>query len=235
MSTPHIKAETGDIASTVIMPGDPLRAKYVAENYLRDVLCFNNVRGMLGYTGTYNGKKVSVMGSGMGMPSIGIYSYELYKFFGVERIIRAGSIGGMSDGVNLREVIIAEGACTDSEYQSQYGVKGHFAPICDFGLLRSAVGIAEREGIAVKVGNVLSTDVFYNADAEQKEKWKALGVLGVEMESAALYMNASFLNKKALGIFTVSDHLFKGGSLSSDERERSFDDMIRLALMTATE
>ena len=233
MATPHIKATKGDIASVVLMPGDPLRAKFIADNFLSDVTCFNSVRNMLGYTGTYNGKRVSVMGSGMGMPSIGIYSHELFAEFGVEAIIRVGSVGGISDDVRLRDVIVAQGACTDSNYMGQYGVKGTFAPIADFDLLIAAVDEAKALGIEPKVGNVLSSDLFYNADKTQSDRWKALGVLGVEMESAALYANAAYLGKKALSVLTVSDHLYTGESLSSEVRERGFTDMMKIALGVA--
>lgn len=233
MATPHIKASKGEIASVVLMPGDPLRAKFIAENFLSDVVCFNTVRNMFGYTGTYEGKRISVMGSGMGIPSIGIYSYELFSKFGVEVIIRVGSVGGMADEVKVHDLIIAQGACTDSNWQDQYGVKGHFAPVASFDLLCDAVEEVKASGKRYHVGNVLSSDVFYNADKTQSDKWKALGVLGVEMESAGLYMNASYLGKKALTVLTVSDHLYTGESLPSNVREQGFIDMMNVALEVA--
>ena len=233
MATPHIKAEKGEVASIVLMPGDPLRAKFIAENFLTDVVEFNRARNMFGYTGTYKGKRVSVMGSGMGMPSIGIYSYELFTHFGVETIIRVGSVGGISDDVHVRDLILAQGACTDSNWMAQYGIKGTFAPIADYELLSSAVREAQKTGLRYHVGNVLSSDVFYNADTTQTDKWKALGTLGVEMETAALYANAAYLKKRALTVLTVSDHLYTGESLSSDVREKGFTQMMELALEVA--
>lgn len=233
MGTPHNSANPGDIAKTVLLPGDPLRAKYIAETYMEDVVCFNSVRNMLGFTGTYEGKRVSVMGSGMGMPSMGIYSYELYDMYGVENIIRIGSIGGISDDVKIRDIIIAQGSSTNSNYASQYKLPGTFAPIADFGLLRRAVETAEREGIKVVVGNVLSSDTFYTDSSNDNDLWKKMNILGVEMESAALYMNAARLGKKALAIFTVSDHLYTGESLSAKDRQESFNDMMKIALEMA--
>ena len=193
--TPHIKAAPADFAPTVLMPGDPLRARFVAENFLTDARLVNNVRGIQGYTGTYKDVPVSVMASGMGMPSIGIYSYELYHFFGVENIIRIGSAGGLADDVQLRDVVLAMGACTNSNYQAQYGLNGTFAPIADFGLLRAAVRQCEALGVRYKVGNLLSSDVFYHADPDFNRRWYKMGVLGVEMEAAALYMNAAAAGK----------------------------------------
>ena len=233
MGTPHNSASPGDIAKTVLLPGDPLRAKYIAETYMQDVVCFNSVRNMLGFTGTYEGKRISVMGSGMGMPSMGIYSYELYDMYGVENIIRIGSIGGISDDVKIRDIIIAQGSSTNSNYASQYKLPGTYAPIADFGLLRRAVETAEREGIKVVVGNVLSSDTFYTDSSSDNDLWKKMNILGVEMESAALYMNAARLGKKALAIFTVSDHLYTGESLSAIDRQESFNDMMKIALEMA--
>ncbi|HEX3022066.1 MAG TPA: purine-nucleoside phosphorylase, partial [Lachnospiraceae bacterium] len=203
MSTPHNAAQPGDIAKTVLMPGDPLRAKYIAENFLEDVTCFNTVRNMFGYTGTYNGKRVSVMGGGMGMPSIGIYSYELYHFYGVESIIRIGSAGGIGDDIKVRDVVIGMGASTDSNYAEQYKLPGTFAPIADFSLLRKAVEVAEEKNIKVVVGNILSSDHFYNDFEQTNTLWKKMNVAAVEMEAAALYMIAARANKKALCILTV--------------------------------
>lgn len=233
MATPHNAAEPGAIAKTVLMPGDPLRAKFVAETYLEHPVCFNTVRNMLGYTGTYHGKQVSVMGSGMGMPSIGIYSYELFHFYEVERIIRIGTAGGLADSVQLRDVVIGIGACTDSNYAAQYGLPGTFAPIASFRLAEKAVQAAQRLHIPVKAGNVLSSDLFYGDDETSLESWKKMGVLAVEMESAALYMNAARAGKEALGVFTVSDCPLRGESLSAQERQTSFTQMMEIALETA--
>ena len=231
--TPHINAKPEDFAKTVIMPGDPLRAKMTAEKFLTDAKLVNEVRGMLAYTGTYKGKKVSVMGSGMGMPSIGIYSYELYNIFGVENIIRAGSAGALSDNVNLRDIVIASGASTDSAFANQYGLPGTFCPTADFGLLETAVHEARKKGANFHVGNILSSDLFYGADETALKKWSDMGVLCVEMESAALYMNAAYSGKKALTILTVSDHIFKGEATTSDERQNTFTEMMEIALETA--
>lgn len=229
--TPHIKASKEDIAESVLMPGDPLRAKFIAENYLSDVKCFNEVRGMLGFTGTYKGKRVSVMGSGMGMPSIGIYSYELYNFYDVKNIIRIGSAGALQDNVNVRDIVIGMGACTDSNYGFQYELGGLFAPIASYELLSKAAKTAKNMPIKTHIGNICSSDGFYT-DKKFAEKWRNMGVLAVEMEAAALYMNAARSGKNALCIVTVSDHVFKGESLTSDEREKGFGDMVTLALET---
>ncbi len=233
--TPHIKATPEDFAKTVLMPGDPLRSKFIAENFLDNAKLVNNVRGISGYTGFYRGRRVSVMASGMGMPSIGIYSYELYNFFGVENIIRIGSIGGISDEVKLRDIIIASGASTNSNFAEQYCLPGTLAPIADFDLLKSAVREAERIGARYHVGNILSSDVFYNADPTVNDKWKRLGILGVEMEAAALYMNAQYSKRRALAICTVSDHLYTGEALDSAARETSFTEMMEIALSVAYE
>lgn len=230
MSTPHNEAGKGEIAKTVLMPGDPLRAKYIADHYLEGARCFNTVRNMLGYTGTYHGKEISVMGGGMGMPSVGIYSYELYHFYDVESIIRIGSAGALQDELNARDIVIGMGACTNSDYASQYRLPGTYAPIADYGLLKKAVDVAEEKGIQVKVGNILSSDIFYNDDDSVNEKWRRMGVLAVEMEAAALYMNAARAGKKALCILTISDHLFKEQSLDARERETSFTQMMEIAL-----
>jgi purine-nucleoside phosphorylase len=231
--TPHIKAAPEDFAKTVLMPGDPLRAKFIAESYLEDAVLVNDVRGINGYTGRYKGTRVSVMASGMGIPSIGIYSYELFNFFGVENIIRVGSVGGMSDKVKLRDIIFGMGASTTSNFAVQYGLEGSLAPLCDYTLLKTAVEEAERLGVRYSVGNLLSSDIFYNADETASKRWADMGILGVEMEAAGLYMNAAKTGKKALAICTVSDHLFTGESLSSDERQSSFTDMMEIALNTA--
>ncbi|NLP16722.1 MAG: purine-nucleoside phosphorylase [Clostridiales bacterium] len=231
--TPHIGAKTDDIAKTVLMPGDPLRAKFIAEHYLEDLVCFNTIRNMLGYTGTYKGKMVSVMGSGMGMPSIGIYSYELYNFYDVDNIIRIGSAGGIADDIKLRDIVIGMGASTNSDFATQYKLPGTFAPIADFGLLRKAVETAEKLGIKTVVGNILSSDTFYDDNSEANSAWKKMNVLCVEMEAAALYMNAARAGKKALCILTISDHVFTGEALSAEDRQNTFRDMMEIALELA--
>lgn len=233
MSTPHNGAEKGDIAKTVLMPGDPLRAKYIADTYLKDVKCFNTVRNMFGFNGTYEGKEVSVMGGGMGMPSIGIYSFELYHFYDVDQIIRIGSAGGISDKVKVRDLVIGMGASTNSNFASQYKLSGTFAPIADFGLLRKAVEIAEEKNIPVAVGNILSSDTFYTDDETANDQWKKMQILCVEMEAAALYMNAARAGKKALCMLTISDHLYTGEALSAEERQTSFHEMMEVALKLA--
>jgi purine-nucleoside phosphorylase len=233
MATPHNEAKPGDIAKTVLMPGDPLRAKFIAETYLEDVVCFNTVRNMLGFTGTYKGKKVSVMGGGMGMPSIGIYSYELYNFYDVDNIIRIGSAGGIAEDVKVRDIVVGMGASTNSSYAAQYKLPGTFAPIADYGLLRKAVEAAERMNIKTVVGNVLSSDTFYDDNKEANELWRKMNVLAVEMEAAALYMNAARSGKKALCILTISDHVFTGESLSAEDRQLSFREMMEIALEIA--
>ena len=234
MPTPHNAAQPGDIAKVVLMPGDPLRAKYVADNYLEDVTCFNQVRNMFGYTGTYQGKRVSVMGSGMGIPSIAIYSYELYHFYDVESIIRIGSAGGLAPQVELRDIVIGQGACTDSNFAAQYKLPGTIAPLGDYTMLRQAVEAAEAMGARYHVGNLLSSDVFYSERAGS-EAWAQMGVLGVEMEAAALYLNAAAAGKRALGIMTVSDLVLREGSLSAEERQNSFTQMMEIALAVAAQ
>lgn len=231
--TPHICARPEEIAPSVLMPGDPLRAKFVAENFLSDAVLFNNVRGVQGYTGTWRGERVSVMASGMGMPSIGIYSYELYHAFGVENIIRIGSAGAMRPDVQLRDLVLGMGACTDSNYASHYGLGGSFAPICDFGLLQRAVSLAEQKGLSYHVGNLLSTDVFYGESEEFARRWADMGVLAVEMEAAALYMNAAKAGKRALAVCTVSDSLVTGEAMDAQARQESLTDMITLCLDVA--
>lgn len=206
--TAHNSAKAGDFAKTVLMPGDPLRAKYIAETYLENPRQVNAVRNMFGYTGTYKGKEISVMGGGMGMPSIGIYSYELFNFYDVDQVIRIGSAGAFQDNIKLMDVVIGMGACTDSNYAYQYGLPGTFAPIADYELLNRAVETAKRQGTNVVVGNVLSSDVFYNAMSNVNDLWRDMGVLAVEMEAAALYMNAAKAGKKALCMLTISDHLY---------------------------
>lgn len=237
--TPHIEATPEDFAKTVLMPGDPLRSKFIAETYLDGARLVNSVRGINGYTGTYRGVPVSVMASGMGMPSIGIYSYELFNFFNVQNIIRVGSAGGILPSVHVRDIVIGMGACTSSAYASTFRLPGTFAPIADYGLLETCVATARDLDLTrLHVGNILSTDVFYD-DSEGLDPseqaaalWGKMGVLAVEMESAALYMNAARAGKRALGIFTVSDHLLTGESTTAQERQTSFTDMMRLALET---
>lgn len=231
--TPHNGAIEGDIAKTVLMPGDPLRAKFFADTYLQDVRCFNTVRNMLGYTGTYQGVPVSVMGGGMGMPSIGIYSYELFNFYGVESIIRVGSAGGIADEVKVRDVVAGMGACTNSNYAHQYQLPGTYAPIASFDLLERAVAAGRDQGVELKVGNVLSSDTFYDDNDQATVSWQKMGVLAVEMEAAALYMNAARANKKALCLLTISDLPLKGESLSAEERQTSFTQMMEIALAVA--
>lgn len=228
--TPHNGALEGEIAKTVLMPGDPLRAKYIADTYLEDVICFNTVRNMLGYTGTYKGKKISVMGGGMGMPSIGIYSYELFNFYGVDNIIRIGSAGGISDEVKVMDVVVGMGACTNSNYAAQYKLPGTFAPVASYGLMQKAIQVAEQQGTKVVVGNVLSSDIFYTADTTANDQWKSMGVLAVEMEAAALYMNAAKAGKNALCLLTISDHLYTGEELSAHDRQVGFGKMMEIAL-----
>lgn len=228
--TPHNGAKKGEIAKTVLMPGDPLRAKYIAETYLENPVQVTSVRNMLGYTGTYKGKEITVMGGGMGMPSMGIYSYELYHFYDVDQIIRIGSAGSLQDKVELMDVVIAMGACTDSNYAYQYGLPGTFAPIADYELLARAAEAAGKLGTKAVVGNVLSSDIFYNADSGVNDKWRNMGVLAVEMETAALYMNAAAAGKKALCLLTISDLVFGEEKLSAEERQLGFGKMIEIAL-----
>ncbi len=231
--TPHINAAPSDFARTVLMPGDPLRAKLIAESYLEKCRLVNNVRGIQGYTGEYSGMKISVMASGMGMPSMGIYSYELYNIFGVENIIRVGSAGALSEDVHVRDIVIGVGACTNSNYAAQFDLRGTFAPICDVGLLRCALSAADALGVRYHAGNILSSDTFYSDNAESEKGWAKMGVLAVEMEAAALYMNAARAKKRALAICTVSDSLVTGEALGAEERQNSFTEMIEMALDTA--
>ena len=231
--TPHNAAKPGDIAKLVLMPGDPLRAKFIAETYLENPVCFNTVRNMLGYTGTYKGRPVSVMGGGMGMPSIGIYSYELFNFYDVDAIVRIGSAGALAENVKVRDIVIAQGACTNSNYAHQFKLPGTIAPIADFGLLRKAVEIAESKGVNPIVGNLLSSDTFYSADKDCNQKWRDMGVLAVEMEAAALYLNAAKAGKNALSICTISDNPFTGEGLSAEERQNTFTKMMEIALEIA--
>lgn len=228
--TAHINSTPDQIAKTVLMPGDPKRAELVAKKFLKDAVLFNNVRGVSGYTGTWKGVPVSVMASGMGMPSIGIYSYELYHAFGVENIIRIGSAGSMREDVRVRDIVLGMGACTDSAYVNQFGLDGSFAPICDYSLLEKTVEIARKKKLNIHVGNLLSSDVFYDDNPERNLLWRKMGVLAVEMEAAALYMNAARAGKRALAICTVSNSLVTWEELTADERENTFGEMIELAL-----
>jgi purine-nucleoside phosphorylase len=226
--TPHIGAREGEIADRVIMAGDPLRAKFMAETYLENPVQYNAVRGMLGYTGTYKGKRVSVQGHGMGIPSIGIYTYELFNFYGVKRIIRTGSAGAYHPDLKIGDVVIGLGACTDSNYAAHYNLPGTYAPVADFQLARAAVEKAEAMGINYRVGNILSSDVFYGEDERWRE-WQKMGVLAVEMEAAALYMNAARSSNEALCICTISDSLVTGEASSAEQRQTAFTNMMEIA------
>ena len=233
MATPHINAQLGDFAETVLMPGDPLRAKFIAENFLEDVIQVCDVRSMFGYTGTYKGKKVSVMGHGMGIPSCCIYVHELIAEFGVKNVIRVGSCGAVHDDVQLMDVVIGMGASTDSKV-NRIRFKDHdFAAIADFGLLETAVAQARELNVPVKVGNVFSADLFYSPETDLFDKMEKLGILGVDMEAAGIYGVAADLGAKALTILTVSDHIKRGEKLSSEDRQKSFNDMMIVALETA--
>lgn len=234
MPTPHNSAKENDFAKTVLMPGDPLRAKFIAETFLTDVKQVNSVRNMFGYTGYYKGKKVSVMGSGMGMPSIGIYCNELYNIYNVDKIIRIGSCGSYQEDVHVYDVILAQGACTNSNFGSQYlPYGGNFAAISDFGMLNDAYEYAKKNGMKVHVGNILSSDIFYNANSEEWIQWKKMGILAVEMESYALFSTAAYYHKKALCILTVSDSLVTHEVTTAEEREKNFKQMVEIALEIA--
>ena len=228
--TPHIEAKEGEIAKTVIMAGDPLRAKFMAEKYLDNPTIYNQVRGMFGYTGTYKGKRGSIQGHGMGIPSIGIYTYELFNFYDVDTIIRVGSAGAIDDDLNIGDIVMGMGACTNSNYARQYNLCGTFAPIADFGLLSKAVSEAERQGFRYKVGNLYSSDTFYDDDENSLKQWQKMGVLAVEMEAPALYMNAARAGKKALCICTISDCPFKNIATTSEQRQTGFTNMMEVAL-----
>ncbi|MBO4680082.1 MAG: purine-nucleoside phosphorylase [Lachnospiraceae bacterium] len=231
--TPHINAKPEDFAKTVLMPGDPLRSKFIAENFLENPVLVNNVRGVQGYTGTYKGTRVSVMASGMGMPSIGIYSYELFNFFGVDNILRIGSAGSLSKDIKIRDIVMAQGACTNSNYVRQFNLPGTLAPIADYTLLKEAIKAAEDVKAPYHVGNVLSSDTFYDADPTANEKWISMGVMAIEMEAAALYMNAIKAKKRALAILTISDNIVTGEVTTAEERQNSFTQMMEVALNTA--
>lgn len=239
MNTPHINAEKDDFAKTVLMPGDPKRSEFIAKNFLSSAKLVNNVRGVEGYTGEYNGVRISVMASGMGMPSIGIYSHELYNFFDVENIIRIGSAGAIQENIKLRDIVIAQGACTNSRFSHQFELPGDFAPIADFSLLLTCANTAKEKNIPYHIGNILSSDTFYGDEEglpsymTSTEKWKKMGVMAIEMEAAALYITAARYNKKALAICTVSDHLITKEETTAEERQNSLTQMIELALLTA--
>ena len=231
--TPHISAKKEDIAKTVLMPGDPLRSEFIAKTFLTNPVLVNDVRGVHGYTGEYNGKKVTVMASGMGQPSIGIYSYELFNFYDVDAIIRVGTCGSFHPDLHARDIIVAMGACTNGNYAMQYKLPGTFAPIADFGLVRRAVEECEKAGVNYKVGNIFSSDIFYD-EANSGMDWAKMGVLGVEMESAALYCNAARAGKKALCICTVSDSfIYPEENTTAEERQNSFTAMMKIALNLA--
>lgn len=233
MNTPHINTQGNKIAESILLPGDPLRAKFIAENFLTDVTQFNSVRNMFGYTGKYNGKEISVMGTGMGMPSIGIYSYELITKFGVKNLIRIGSCGALQENLKLYDVVLAQGASTNSNYASQYGLPGTFAPIASYKLLSKAVESAKKLNIDVNVGNVLSSDIFYDDNENAHLLWKKMGILGIEMEAAALYMNAARLGVDALCILTVSDHIITHEQTTAEERQTALVNMIKIGLEMA--
>ena len=233
--TPHITAKVGEIAKTVLMPGDPLRSKFIAETFLENPVLVNNVRGVQGYTGTWKGVPVTVMASGMGIPAIGIYSWELYSEYGVENIIRIGSAGALQDDLHVMDIVVAQGACTDSNFAHQFALGGTFAPIADYELMSTAIKAAEAKGITPRVGNIVSSDNFYNDGSDSSDCWRKMGVLAVEMEAAGLYMNAARLGKRALCICTISDHIYLSEILSAEERQTSFKDMMEIALDTAVE
>lgn len=230
IKTAHIKANEGDFAKTVLMPGDPLRAKFIAENFLEDAKLISSIRNIYAYTGIYKGEKISVMASGMGVPSMGIYSHELFEKFGVERIIRIGTAGAINPNLELKDIVIAMGTCTNSNYASQFELNGTFSPICSYELLQLAAKKAEELNLKIKVGNIITSDTFYNPTNDVYKKWRGLGVLAVEMEAAALYINAAKFGKQALAICTISDKIFENEACTAEEREKSFTDMMKLAL-----
>ncbi|QCJ41275.1 purine-nucleoside phosphorylase [Bacillus sp. S3] len=231
--TPHIKPNGVEIAETILLPGDPLRAKFIADTYLEDVVQFNDVRNMYGYTGTFKGKRISVMGTGMGTPSMSLYSWELIHIFGVKNLIRIGSCGAIQDQLNLYDIVIAMGASTDSNYVQQYNLPGQYSNIASFALLEKAKKVADEKGLPVHVGNVLSSDFFYNADQTALERWSKMGILCAEMETAGLYMNAAHAGVNALTILTVSDHIFRHEQTTTEERQTAFTNMMEIALELA--
>jgi len=226
-------AKLGDIAKVVLMPGDPLRAKYIAETYLESPVCFNGIRNMLGYTGDYKGKRISVMGSGMGIPSMGLYAYELYEYYDVDCIIRVGSAGALSEKVKVREVIVAMSASTDSNFDSQYNYPGKLSPVADYEILKTAMDVAQKRKVRAHAGAIFTSDVFYSADKDFHTRVKANGHLAIDMETAGLYLTAMHADKKALSILTISDDVFSGEALTSIERQESFGEMMEIALETA--
>ena len=232
ISTPHINP-SAEIAETILLPGDPLRAKFISEKFLTDTKQFNAVRGALGFTGTFNGNKVSVMGTGMGIPSIGIYSHELINFYNVKNLIRIGSCGAIQENINLYDIVLAVGACTNSNFMSQFRLNGSFCPTADFDLLVRAKEAAERMGVRTHTGNILSSDTFYSDDPDINDRWQKMGVLAVEMEAAALYANAARYGAKALAILTVSDNMVTKKGTTAAERETAFTDMAEIALSLA--
>lgn len=232
-STPHINPQGTPIAETVLLPGDPLRAQFIAENYLENVVQFNGVRNMLGFTGEFRGQKISVMGSGMGIPSASLYTWELINVFGVKRIIRIGSCGGLSPELDLFDIVVASASSTDSNFMSQYKLPGTFAPTASWSLLSAVAEEAKEQGVDIKVGNVLSSDVFYRHDASDNEKWRDMGVLAVEMEAAGIYATAAASGAEALALFTVSDHIFSGKETTAEERQTAFTQMMELVLPVA--
>ncbi len=231
--TPHNSAAKGDIANIVIMPGDPLRAKLIAETYLEDAVCYNTVRNVLGYTGFYKGKRISIQASGMGVPSMGIYSYELYHHYDVDTIIRVGSAGALDESIKLGDIVVGLGIATDSNYINQYHLPGTFAPVADYSLIKNMLESLEENQASYKVGTVLTSDTFYNETTEDLEKWKSMGILCVEMESTSLYCNAIRAGKKALSIFTISDIILENIHMEADERRTGFSKMIEVALEAA--
>lgn len=233
MATPHIGANKGDIAETILLPGDPLRAKFIADTFLEDVVQFNGVRNMFGYTGTYKGKKISVMGTGMGVPSIGIYSYELIHFYGVKNLIRVGSCGAIQKDLKLYDVILGIGASTNSNYAHQYNLPGTYSATASWELLEKAKKVADEKGTHVTVGNILSSDTFYTEDSTEVERWAAMGVLAIEMEAFGLYCNAARAGVNALCVLTVSDSIVNNEVTTAEEREKSFTKMMEIALELA--
>lgn len=231
--TPHISAAKGEIAKTVLMPGDPLRSKFISETFLENPVLVNNVRGVQGYTGTWKGVPVTVMASGMGIPAIGIYSWELFNFYDVDNIIRIGSAGAIQDDIKLMDIVVGMGACTDSNFAHQFNLPGAFAPVADYTLMREAIAAADEKGVKVHVGNLFSSDNFYSDGFDSADSWKKMGVMAVEMESAGLYMNAARAGKRALCICTISDHLYRSEELTSEQRQTSFTEMMEIALDTA--
>lgn len=231
--TPHIEAQIGEIAETILLPGDPLRAKFIAENFMENVKQFNSVRNMLGFTGTYKGAPVSVMGTGMGCPSIGIYSYELMNFYGCKNLIRVGTAGSMQKDVHVRDMVFAQGACSTSMFPNLFGLPGNYAPICSYELLEKAVAAAKAKGFTYHVGNVLSSDMFYSVGLPSGKSWPEMGVLAVEMEAAALYSNAAAAGANALCILTISDGDAEAADTTAAERERTFTNMMEVALSLA--